>query len=61
MRKRTYYLPDPMIEKLEKISDKKGVPVSEIIRRFLDEKIEEINDDTTGISDEGRSDGESDT
>ncbi|KAA1262075.1 hypothetical protein LF1_46360 [Rubripirellula obstinata] len=40
MKKYNLYLTEPQIEALGRISDEKGLSVSEVIRRALDEFIE---------------------
>lgn len=39
MKKQTYHLPERMIEQLKKISKMRGLTVSELLRRWIDEKI----------------------
>jgi len=37
MRRTNYYFPDPMLARLRALSKKTGIPVSEIIRRAIEQ------------------------
>lgn len=39
MKRQHIYLPEPLIEKLDELSEKKGIPKAELIRRAIDEFI----------------------
>ena len=43
MIKYCMYLPEPMINKLKKLSKDREMPVSELVRRFVDMGLSEVN------------------
>lgn len=45
MKRFQIYIPDPMMEKLKKISTEKDLPVADLIRRACDKYLKELEDE----------------
>lgn len=47
MKKHSFYIPERMINQLKEISKEEEISVSELIRRYIDEKMKSMKEDKT--------------
>jgi hypothetical protein len=43
MKRRNYYFSDIQIERLQKVADSRGISLSELIRRILDDYLDKVD------------------